>query len=451
VRQAFHAELAVLEEGAAATDVLIELSGGVITRVTPGASRPIDAEPLPGLVLPGLVDVHGHAAHRLLRSRALRLGTSPDSWRRAMRGVVGRLDPESLLEVATAVYAELALAGITAVGEFHAVHHQASGERYDDPNALALSLVTAARDAGVRLTLFDACGAGLEAGAEEGAAAFADRDVAEWAARLDDLREALSGEVRVGAAIPDPARLGPDRLTEMAAVVRRAGLAVQAHVSETASGHDACLAATGRTPVGLLADAGLLSARTTAVHATWADADDLASLATAGAHVCICPTTERALGAGIAPARLIAASGSGLCLGSDSHTVIDLFEEARLAELDERLRPPGPAGAGGAAAPLGADQLLAAATVGGAAALGVGSGIVAGAPADLIALRLDTLRLATFDPADPVPHVVWSATAADVRHVVVGGVLVVEEGEHRFVDDVAGRLARAALLASSTR
>src|SRR6185369_5722204 len=145
--------------------------------------------------------------------------------------------------------------------------------------------------------------------------------------------------------------------------------------------------------------------------------------------------TERDLGDGLAPARPLAAAGCTLTLGSDSHAVIDILEEARGVEYAERL---GRRSRGH----FTAETLLLAATSAGHASLGwPDAGVIApGARADLVTVRLDSVRTAGL-PAGPA--IVHAATAADVTDVLVDGRAVVSHGVHCGVSDVAGELARS--------
>jgi cytosine/adenosine deaminase-related metal-dependent hydrolase len=199
------------------------------------------------------------------------------------------------------------------------------------------------------------------------------------------------------------------------------------HLSEQPAENEACLAATGLSPTALAAERGVLGLATTAVHATHLSDRDIDLLGGSGTTVCLCPTTERDLADGIGPAAALAAAGCRLAVGSDSHAVVDLFEEARAIELDERLAT----GRRGLHQPA---ALLAAAT-GGAV-------LEPGAPADLCAVDLGSVRLAGGGLADPVPMVVAAASAADVTDVVVGGRLVVAGRRHRSID-VAAELRSA--------
>ncbi|MDN5751603.1 MAG: amidohydrolase family protein, partial [Pseudonocardia sp.] len=142
--------------GGPARDVLLTEVGGVLTAVTPDAP-PGDAHRLPGVVLPGFANVHSHAFHRALRGRTHDRGGTFWTWREAMYALASRLDPDSYLALARAAYAEMACAGVVAVGEFHYLHHAPDGRPYADPNAMAHALRAAAAEAGVRLTLLDTC------------------------------------------------------------------------------------------------------------------------------------------------------------------------------------------------------------------------------------------------------------------------------------------------------
>ena len=418
--------------------VLVEVDGERIARVTEGADPPAGAERLAGITIPGLANGHSHAFHRALRGRTHRGGGDFWSWRELMYQVAGALDPDRYLELATATYAEMALAGITAVGEFHYLHHDPAGRPYADPNQMGEALIEAAGRAGVRLTLIDTCylRAGLDGQPLAGAQVrFGDGDAGRWAERARAIRERPG--LRVAAGVHSVRAVDPVAMATVAAWAEARQAPLHLHLSEQRAENQACLAATGRTPAALATEAGVLGPRTTAVHATHLTGDDVALLGATGTTACLCPTTERDLADGVGPARALADAGSPLCLGSDSHAVIDLFEEARAVELDERLaterrghhRP---------------SDLLAAATASGMAALGWDAGRLApGQLADLVAVGLTSPRLAGTRPADAVDHLVFAATAADVTSVVVSGRQVVADGQHLLVGDVGAALDSA--------
>ncbi len=302
---------------------------------------------------------------------------------------------------------------------------QPDGTPYADPNAMGLALLAAAADAGIRITLLDALyltstidGKPLEGVQRR----FGDGDLDGWGARAELLKE--SPHAKIGAAIHS-VRAVPERF--LAGMAGRRPLHV--HLSEQRAENEQCQAVYGCTPTELLHRNGVLGAGTTAVHATHLTPADIASLA--GSGVCFCPTTERDLADGIGPARRLADHGARLSLGSDSQTVIDPFAEAQALEADERL-------ATERRGHFTATELIGAATEHAALGWDDAGTITAGNRADLVAVSLDSVRVAGIDPA----ALIFAASAADVTHVVADGRIVVSDGHHtRF--DVPAALRKA--------
>ncbi|GGX68172.1 formimidoylglutamate deiminase [Streptomyces minutiscleroticus] len=419
--------------------VTAEVRDGRLAAVRDGvAAPPPGAEVLRGLTLPGLANAHSHAFHRALRG-TVQVGSGTFwTWREVMYSVADRLTPETYHALARAVYAEMALAGVTAVGEFHYVHHAPGGVRYADPNAMGEALVAAAADAGIRITLLDTAylSSGFGEPPNRHQLRFGDGTAEEWAERASLLKE--DGHVRIGAAVHSVRAVPADQLATVARWARERRAPLHVHLSEQTAENDACRAAHGCTPARLLADHGVLGPRTTAVHATHLTDEDVALLGGSGTGVCMCPTTERDLADGIGPAAALQRAGSPLCLGSDSHAVIDPFEEARAMELDERLRTR-------VRGHWTAAALLRAASQDGHAALGwEGAGVLEpGAPADFTTVALDSVRTAGPPPRLGAETAVFAATAADVRHTVVAGRHIVRDGAHTLVPDVPSALAAA--------
>ncbi len=422
-------ELAWLGGDAVAADVRVEIDGDRIASVEAGAAREAGDERLAGVTIPGLANAHSHAFHRALRGRTQAERGSFWTWREQMYALAERVDPDTYLALARATFAEMALAGITAVGEFHYLHHRPGGDPYDDPNEIGMVLMEAARQAGVRITLIDACylhgGIGEEPGAVQ--RRFADAGAEAWAERVAAL-DPPDG-ARVGAAIHSVRAVDPGSAKTVAAFAAERGLPLHAHVSEQPAENAATAAAYRRTPTELLLEAGALGERFTAVHATHLTDSDVEVLGAARSTCCLCPTTERDLADGIGPGRRLAEAGCRLALGSDSHAVIDQFEEARALELDERLES-GDRGCHGPAA------LLTAATAAGHAAIGWPDAgrIEAGAPADLATVGLGSVRLAGTTAASALGAVVFAASAADVTDVMVGGRPIVRGAAHVELD-----------------
>jgi formiminoglutamate deiminase len=386
-RIAYHADYVWLGGDTVTADVRIEVAGDRIVAVTPGVERE-RAIRLRGVTLPGLANAHSHAFQRALRGRTQRGGGSFWTWREDMYALASRITPDDTYALAMGTYAEMVKAGITTVGEFDYVHHSDA-------------LIAAARDTGIRLTLLDACylAGGFGEPATGAQARFSDGDAMKWAERVSTISGA-----KVGAAIHSVRAVPVDQLDTVVEFAR--GRPLHFHVSEQRAENEACLAAHGLTPVQLLAEHGALGPASTAVHATHlTDADrELLTETT----ICMCPTTERDLADGIGDA------GPNLSLGSDSHAIIDLFEEARAVELDLRLKTE-------RRGHFTARALLEGATNHASLGWEDAGRIAPGATADLVTVGLDSPRLETAEPDTLLESIVFAATAADVTSTIIGG------------------------------
>ena len=293
--------------------------------------------------IPGIVTAHSHAFQRVLRGRTHSASAGTFwSWRGLMYRVAERMTPDDAYAIARLAYLELACAGVTTVGEFHYVHHRPDGSPYEDRLAMSEAMIAAARDVGIRIALLRV----LYARAGEGAAPegaqrrFVDADVDRALMDVDDLRSRYAGapDVRVGLA-PHSVRATPPAWLDAAA--RYADehiLPLHMHLAEQPREVVECIQETGRRPVELAADLGLLSPRFVAVHATHLGPGEAALLGEANAFVCVCRTTERDLGDGAPDLTSLREHGAQICFGVDSHALSDPFVEARAAELDERTR-----------------------------------------------------------------------------------------------------------------
>nr|WP_246498131.1 formimidoylglutamate deiminase [Natronoglycomyces albus] len=419
-----------MENGPTA-QVAIEVEAGYIRAVATGP-KPEGAVELSGLTLPGLANAHSHAFHRALRGRTHAERGTFWTWRERMYAVADRLNPDSYYRLARAAYAEMALTGVTCVGEFHYLHHDLDGKRFADPNAMGQALIAAAADAGVRLTLLDTLylSGGFDQELSASQRRFSDGDVESWWSRVAALE--VPEHVVLGAAAHSVRAVPAEALESFAEFT--ADMPVHVHLSEQRAENEACRALHGLTPTQLLAEHGLLRPNLTAVHATHLSANDIRLLGSTGSGVCLCPTTERDLADGIGPARALADAGSPLSLGSDSHAIVDLFEEARALEMHERL-------ASEQRGHFTPGQMLSAATDAGHAALGWDDAgcIEVGMRADLVSVVTDSPRTA----GAQIDGVLLAGNAADVHHVVIDGRVVVSEGRHLDLD--VGRELAAAI------
>ncbi len=399
--------------------------------------------PLPGkLLLPGFVNAHSHAFQRVLRGRTEQRGEGHEqddfwSWRERMYQAATTLTPEQLFAVSRQAFLEMALAGVTTVGEFHYLQHQPDGTPYEDEALLAKVVIQAAREVGLRVVLLRVAyaRAGFEVAENPRQRRFIDVDLEAFVRRVEALKASNSDPlVSVGIA-PHSVRAVPRGWLEQLPKVFPTG-PLHIHVAEQPAEVKASLHEHGRRPVELLAEVGLLSARTTAVHAIHLDEHEVTLLAAAHALVCACPSTERNLGDGVVRADELRSVGIDVSLGSDSQAHIDLLDEARQLEGHLRLLRLGRAvlvprtPTSSRASALGL-ELLASLTTSGARSLGVKTGTLAvGEPADFVTLDLSHPSIASVPTPSLVTAAMMAASSAAIRDVAVAGRLIVKGGVH---------------------
>ena len=454
-----------LIDGVLRPDVVVSVDrSGMITDVEFGADtrtmRPIDpfatdthrvipkVQRLRGKVLlPGFVNTHSHAFQRLLRGRTEFRAAGHDqddfwSWRRAMYRAANAVSPDDLETVSAFAFVEMLRAGFTHVGEFHYLHHQPGGARYDDPIELTTRVLAAAQRAGIGISLlrvaYQRAGFGKSFVREQ--LRFVDTDLDEYARALEATEAYARPDdrcpARVGVAAHSVRALDREWLTGLAELAGERP--IHAHVSEQPLEVEECLFEHGMRPVELLSDVGLLSERFTAIHATHVDAQEVSLLGGARANACICPTTEQNLGDGLPNLAALVAAGVPLSIGTDSHAHIDPFAELRGLEHGERLRTRSrnvlARGDGHRNGVAGA--LIEAGTRGGARALGLLAGEIAtGQRADLITLDLNDPAVAAVSEGENGLHALLAAIALGggahlVKDVWVGGQHVVSDGIH---------------------
>lgn len=428
---------------------------GRITRFSKSQSDLAKAQRLPNrALLPGLMNGHSHSFQRVIRARTeYRTPAVKDTfwtWRESMYHAALRLSPEDIYVAARMAFLEMALSGITAVGEFHYLHRAADGNPYQDRNLLAKQILRAADEVGIRVALLRTAyvRAGWKKEPEPGQARFITpnpQDFIDDTEALDAFvqRQSSDGRAWIGVA-PHSIRAVP--LDYLLAVVDYAGsrrLPIHMHVAEQPAEVEACLGEYGARPVAFLDEHGILDSRFTAVHAIHINDDEIARLARHRATVCACPTTERNLGDGLVPAGELLASGVHILLGSDSNVQIDILEDARQLEYNLRLSKRQRAIL--APAPEHeslAGRLFQAATEAGAASIGAAGGkLEVGRPADFFTVDLNDASIAGADRESLLSHIVFALERTAVREVFVNGVAVIDEGRHADEEQIIQEFA----------
>lgn len=406
----------------------VRVAVGADGRITAAGSHEVSERLNGKALIPGFVNAHSHAFQRGLRGLGERFPQGAGSfwsWREAMYQLVGELDAGRLHALSLQAFREMLAAGITTVGEFHYLHHDLRRGPSGDW-ALDDAVLAAARESGIRLVLLEvfyrtgAIGKPLE-GAQLG---FDARSFDEYWGRIDALRPRLDRTRESLGVAPHSIRAASlEDVARVHAEARARGLVVHMHLEETQREVEECRVAYGRTPMELVAERLDLDAGFTAVHATHTGPDQLAFFLNSGANLCLCPLTEANLGDGTPVLGRVPADG--LCLGTDSNARISMLEELRWAEYGQRL----------AREQRGvlmdehgevARRLFAAATLGGARALGVRVGALeVGAWADFVALDLAAPELAGWKPETLLESLVFGAGERVLAGTWVGGKRVV--------------------------
>lgn len=439
---------------------------GILTHICHTHALPPDAERvlLPRRALfPGFVNAHSHAFQRAIRARTQRRapGGLQDtfwSWREAMYGVAQTLSPDGIYDIARMAFLDMLRTGFTAVGEFHYLHHQPSGEPYDNPNELALRVIQAAQDVGIRIVLLRVAyaRAGFDQPANPRQRRFIEASPEVYLSRVSDLRTAVrrldpAGEhVAVGLAPHSIRALDDTWLTEIAAHLRAHPMPVHMHVSEQRGELEQCRAEHGTTPLAhlhALMDLGAL--HFTAVHGTHLTPHEIEIIAEADSIVCACPITERDLGDGFLPGLELLNAGVPMAIGTDSHCQIDPFAELRLIEYHERLRRESRNLMAPPEALEPAHYLFDIGTRWGAHALDLPTGeLEPGKALDAFTLDLSHRTVLGCRDDDLLAALVFAADPGAVKDVFIAGKRCLEDGHHpeeEAIEEAYLRLCTTAL------
>ncbi len=382
------------------------------------------------------------------------------------------VSPEGIYRAARMAFLEMALSGITTVGEFHYLHHGPGGVPYENRNLLALVILRAAEEVGIRIALLRTAyvRAGWKKDADAGQIRFITPDVEDFLRDTEELRKAIDrmtlghrplpdgcgSEENVGqrawvGVAPHSVRAVPiEYLREVAKYARANEMPLHMHVAEQPAEIEACVGEHGRRPVELLSDEGILDRPRpdgtvfgngfTAIHAIHITEQEAGMLG--NANVCACPTSERNLGDGAVPADRLYAAGAAICFGSDSNIQIDILEDARELEYHLRMNKlervvlaEGDS--------LGA-RLFASATESGAQSLqSPGGSLEVGRAADFFTVDLNDPSIAGADQKSLLDTIVFSLERTAIRDVVVGGEAIVSDGRHALQDEIVAEFIAA--------
>jgi formimidoylglutamate deiminase len=432
---------AALLDGKIEHRVLIDIGAdGTILSATPRSSA--QADRLPGLVVPGMPNLHSHAFQRAMAGLAERAGPEGDTfwrWREVMYRFLALLTADDVEAIAAQLYVECLLHGYTSVAEFHYLHNAVDGSRYANPAELAHRIVAAAGGAGIGLTLLPV----LYRRSQFGGAppTEAQRRFVLSVDDYADLCETMTRSVAIGIAPHSLRSVTPAELD--AAIGIAHGRPIHIHVAEQVKEVADCLAWSGARPVTRLLDHAEVDHRWCLIHATHVATDERRRLAASGAVTGLCQTTEANLGDGIFPLREYLADGGRFGIGSDSNVGTSPAEELRWLEYirrpETRTRNVTETRDGASVAL----NLYQRALAGGAQALGRNAGAIApGRLADLVVLDIEHPALVGRVGDGVLDAWLFSGNSTPVRDVMVAGTWVVRDGRHRTQQAIATAFAR---------
>lgn len=445
----------VLLEGGWQSDVRIAVDGaGFIARIErAGAATAAAAardEQIAGFIVPGMANAHSHAFQRALAGDTEYRQSSRDSfwtWRGAMYALANRITPAELELVASQLFVEMLKSGYTSVAEFHYLHRGADGAAYAQTNELWQAVASAAQAAGIGLTflptLYQTSDFGSQPLRREQSrfAMTTEEFLCAVEARVSAQRRRAAPLLKAGAAFHSLRAVPLETLCEVARSLRSidAALPVHIHVAEQLKEVAACRASTGRRPIELLLEAGVVDEHWCLVHATHATPAELAGIVAARAAVCVSITTEANLGDGFFDAARFLGSQGRLCIGSDSQACVCPAEELRWMEYQARLRKRRRGVLADPSEPHVGTRLWRDAARHGAAALGQPAGMIAvGARADWVVLDPQHPSMVGASEATALDHLVFAGGSAAIRDVMVGGHWVVRERRHPAEERLAG-------------
>lgn len=458
----YHLQSVYLPQGWAAGATVAVSDDGFINGI---ATAPADArkalaaaERIDGIVVPGMPNAHSHAFQRAMAGNTEYRLSARDSfwtWRRAMYALANRIEPDDLEILATQLFVEMLKSGYTSVAEFHYLHRDKGGASYSGANALWDAIGKAASIAGIGLTflptLYQTGDFGGQALKPEQARFLSDTD-----SFLRAIEDRVGAERRAGAMPGGPRaqRTGAAfhslravplaNLREATLRLREidAGMPIHIHVAEQLLEVKACVRETGRRPIELLLDTGLVTGHWCLIHATHATIEELKGIAAAAATVCVSISTEANLGDGFFDAARFLAVGGRLCVGSDSQSTLNPAEELRWLEYQQRLRRKRRGVLATSAEPHVGTRLWRGAAQQGAQAIGQPAGAIeVGRRADWLVLDPAHPSLAGAAPDTALDHLVFAGGDAAIRDVMVAGRWVIKNRRHAVEDELRPRFA----------
>lgn len=448
--QVYFANQALISSGWA-NNVKIIVTNGVISHLETNQTTHESQQGcqiLVGPALPGMVNLHSHAFQRAMAGLAEVCLDPQDSfwsWRDLMYGLVAKLNPQQVGQIATYLYIEMLKAGYTQVAEFHYLHHQQSGQAYDNPAEMALQVRQAAVDVGIGQTLLPVLysHSGFGGQAPNGGQTRFIHDLDGYLRLQEQLGQNMDSLKHNQGLCFHSLRAVTKSQMQTALSSLPQTWPVHIHIAEQTKEVDDCIAWSGQRPVEWLANEVGFDARWCLIHATHVSQQEVKIIADSQAVVGLCPSTEANLGDGIFPITDLVDQGGRFGVGSDSHVCVSVAEELRLLEYGQRLRDQQRNRVYSNDQPSVGDFIYQTSAVGGNAACNINTGLRVGARADFITLDTSHPLLASAKPEQLINRWTFGINHNPVRDVFVAGEQVVAAGCHNLEDAASAALVKS--------
>lgn len=391
-----------------------------------------------GCALPGFQNAHSHAFQYAMAGLAENHAGDDDfwSWRELMYGLANNLNPAQIKKIAAMLYAELVRNGYTNVAEFHYVHHDKRGEKFDNLAEMGEALIEAAVDAGIKITLipifYQKGGFGIEP--NERQKRFISKTFEDYQKLFEASSEICDRYENANVAVGIHSMRGVDADDILRAAEELPNdVPFHIHVSEQLKEVEDCIQFLGKRPVQWLLDNIELSDRFHLVHATHLTESETGKSAKSGANVVLCPSTEGNLGDGIFPLRNFQKHGGNWSIGTDSHIGLNPFEELRLLDYGQRLTSH-------KRNTFGEDGGLSAitkATISGRKAMNnfENEFFAVGADFDACVIKANAPLLANVKPENLASVIVYSADVSNIYGTFVKGKLMRKDEQYKRIKD----------------
>ncbi|WP_163835966.1 formimidoylglutamate deiminase [Spartinivicinus ruber] len=402
-----------------------------------------------GIVIPGFINCHSHSFQRAMAGLGEKRSADQKqdsfwTWRDKMYQLVQTLDPESFKTIADWLYVEMLESGYTSVGEFHYLHKKPNGHAYNTPIEMALQLLYAGVQTGIRIcllpVLYQQGGFGVPLQPKQHP--FGMASLEEYTQYHHSLHSHIPNGFQLGVAAHSIRAIDKHTLQEFTNIYNNKNIPIHIHIAEQPAEVADAIKFYGKRPVELLIDNVEVNKNWSLIHATHINSEELKGILNAGATVGICPLTEANLGDGIFPMRAYLEQGGKIAIGSDSHIRIDPFEELRLIEYSQRYQDNERACLANTDFLSPGLRLAYECYLGGKQSLKLNIGSLhEGHYADFIVLREDhpaTLRLDTNTLWD---ELIFAGGREVVKDVYTGGIKIVSQGQHILHDEKLSSLA----------